>query len=277
MVQITCLDNDCVAMRGGFWGEHGLSFLIESPDCQVLFDTGTSSEILSHNLGRFEKDLHSISHLVLSHGHRDHTGGLDWVLTEAHSPKLIGDPQVFENKVSRNKDSGEIRSVGSPLSRDQAALRSTLMLTAEEFRIARQVYVTGRIPRITDFEKIPDEMLVEKDGVLEPDQLPDDRSMVITTDSGLVVVCGCCHAGLINTLLYIREHHPGSIHAILGGIHLKGASPDRIERTIQALSDDFKPEHLYLNHCTGDEAYFALQAAFGECVKPCPAGTVLEF
>jgi 7,8-dihydropterin-6-yl-methyl-4-(beta-D-ribofuranosyl)aminobenzene 5'-phosphate synthase len=277
MMQITCLDNDCVSMRGGFWGEHGLSFLIEIADCQILFDTGTSAEILSHNLDILDKDLHTVTHLVLSHGHRDHTGSLEWALQKTNSPTLVADPLVFENKVFRNKKSGEIRSIGSPITRDQAALRASLMLTAEEFQVAPGVYVTGRIPRRTEFEKIPNEMLVERDGVVSPDSLEDDRSIVITGDRGLVVVCGCCHAGLINTLLYVREHHTGAIHAILGGIHLVGASHDRIESTIHSLKYDFKPETLYLNHCTGNEAYFALQAAFGEAVKPYPAGMILEF
>jgi 7,8-dihydropterin-6-yl-methyl-4-(beta-D-ribofuranosyl)aminobenzene 5'-phosphate synthase len=95
----------------------------------------------------------------------------------------------------------------------------------------------------------------------------------------LVVVCGCCHAGLLNTLAHIRRKFNRNILAVLGGMHLASATPEGLAHVITVLKEDFLGEipNLYPNHCTGERAFLALLQAFGEQVLPCPAGTVLNF
>ena len=137
--------------------------------------------------------------------------------------------------------------------------------------------VTGRIPRDNDFEQIPTSMQVEVNGSLEQDQMLDDRSIVLDTEKGLVLLCGCCHAGIINTLHYVRTISQQKIHAVIGGIHLVDAKFTRIDSTLLELQNNFQPEEMYFNHCTGHKAIVALTNAFGEQVRPFVAGEALEF
>jgi 7,8-dihydropterin-6-yl-methyl-4-(beta-D-ribofuranosyl)aminobenzene 5'-phosphate synthase len=273
---ITCLVNDHVNMEGGFWGEHGLSMLIESHEVCLLFDTGTSADILSHNLRVLKRDLKDVTHIVLSHGHYDHTGGLQWVLSQVSSPQIIADPATFDKKFSREEKKAAV-STGSPLSREQVEKSGNLHVTVEPYRIAPNITVTGWIPRLTTYETTPSTFYIEAEGKLEHDQVLDDRSIVLETERGLVLVCGCCHAGLINTLMHIKESFNRPILAVVGGIHLIGASANRISKTQSALRDEFSPESLHLNHCTGDEAYTSMKCLMGTRVKPFLAGDRLEF
>jgi len=273
---ITCLVNDQVNMENHFWGEHGLSMLIESHDIRLLFDTGSSADIISHNVRTIKKDLRDLPHIVLSHGHYDHTGGLEWVLSQAVAPQIIADPATFDKKFNREKNKSP-ESTGSPLSREQVEKLGHLRVSVEPFKIAAGVTVTGWIPRLTTYETTPSTFFIEADDKLVHDQVLDDRSLILETDRGLVVICGCCLAGLINTLMYVDEMFHQPIHAVVGGIHLVGADNLRITKTQAALRDQFSPEILYLNHCTGDEAYTSLKCLMGTHVKPFLAGDRLEF
>ncbi len=275
--RITCLNNDAVGMDSGMWGEHGISYLIEKGDSRILFDTGTSWEILAHNLDKKNLSLSSISHIVLSHGHYDHTGGLLWVLSQTQKPTLVADSLIFNQKYARRDNSDKLIEIGIPYTRQQIEEKAHLLLTDEMVEILPGITVTGRIPRLTSFEKAPQSMLVEMNGEMQPDTLQDDRSIVLQTEKGLVLLTGCCHAGLINTLTEIRSRFAKPIFAITGGIHLVGANAERVQKTIDALRDEFKPAEMYFNHCTGHDAIIALSNAFGEQVKPCLAGAVLEF
>jgi len=268
-VKITCLTNDSVGMEGRFWGEHGASYLVESGPTRILFDTGSSWEIIEHNLRELQMDLRGVSHIVLSHGHYDHTGGLLGVLAHTRRPTLIADPLIFGRKVSENPQTGVQHEIGLPHPRRKVEALAVLCLTEGALEIIPGISVTGRIPRVTDFEQSPAHMLAEIDGALQPDLLLDDRSMVIDLGEKLVLLCGCCHAGLINTLQYVDGLYHKPLAAIIGGIHLNGAQPERIQKTVQALRDHCQLEKMHFNHCTGLEATAALLNAFGERVEPC--------
>ncbi|MBE9525289.1 MAG: hypothetical protein IMY76_09325, partial [Chloroflexi bacterium] len=111
----------------------------------------------------------------------------------------------------------------------------------------------------------------------QPDPYRDDLSLVLKTSAGLVLICGCCHAGLLNTLLHVENNFEGPIIAVLGGTHLISASGAELDRVISALNDRYMPLDLYLNHCTGQHAYQALVDVFGDQVRPYPAGTAIHF
>lgn len=275
--QITCLNNDTVGMDKGMWGEHGVSYLVEHGQDRILFDTGTSWEIVAHNIKTLDLPPEGISHIVLSHGHYDHTGGLMGALDWISGPTVVADPLLFNRKISRNPKTGEEHEIGIPHSREKVAEKASLLLTEEAVEIAPGITVTGRIPRNTRYEKTPDYMLVEMEDERKQDIMLDDRSIVLETEKGLVLLTGCCHAGLINTLQYVRSRFQQPVYAAIGGIHLVGASQERIERTIEALATDFPLAEMYFNHCTGLPATIALTNAFGERVKPCLAGSQLEF
>lgn len=100
--------------------------------------------------------------------------------------------------------------------------------------------------------------------------------MVVETEEG-IVVCGCCHAGLLNTLAHAQRLFEAPIVAVLGGTHLVNADEAYLAHAVEVLRDTYGSLQFYLNHCTGEPAYVALASAFGDRVHPCPVGTTLTF
>ena len=112
----------------------------------------------------------------------------------------------------------------------------------------------------------------------QPDPYRDDMSVVIETQEGIVVICGCCHVGLLNTLVaHVKRTFRRPIIAVLGGTHLVDADEAYLQHFVEVLRDRYDPPHLYLNHCTGERAYVTLANAFGDRVNCCPVGMTLTF
>jgi len=111
---------------------------------------------------------------------------------------------------------------------------------------------------------------------IAPDAYLDDMSLVLSVKGGIVLLCGCCHAGLRNTIAMVRKQRDAPLLAIVGGTHLAKVEEVELDAIIQLLKEEDRPM-LYLNHCTGERALYALAKAFGQRVSSCPAGTVLEF
>ena len=137
------------------------------------------------------------------------------------------------------------------------------------------MWTTGAITDRTEPEGRSAYLLVRGAEGWEPDPYLDDMALVLETEGGLVVVCGCCHAGLLNTLAHVRRTFGTDITAVAGGTHLLHADRVHLRHVIEVLRDLGVPQ-LYLNHCTGQGAYVALTQAFGEKAAPCPAGTRLS-
>ena len=275
-LRITCLVNDCVMLYGKFWGEHGLAFLVERDADTLLFDTGKSPEIIAHNLEILKKDLSNVQNIVLSHGHTDHTGALAWALAHTKRPRLIAAPSIFTEKFSTLD--GTFSPIGMLLSQEEVEQRSQLALTEEPLTVAAGIVLTGDVPRRNSYELPDKRMLIKQGGEHVVDTFTDDRSLVLDTPEGAVLLAGCCHAGIINTLDYVRDTLNKSVCAIVGGIHMKGASQERIARTIETIQRDYPSiTQFYLNHCSGSEALRAFEAAFGDQVRTCPAGLDIVF
>jgi 7,8-dihydropterin-6-yl-methyl-4-(beta-D-ribofuranosyl)aminobenzene 5'-phosphate synthase len=274
-LSITCLDNDCVKIFQSFWGEHGLSFLIETAHQSVLFDVGSTSTVMEHNLKVLRKDVRQVSHVVLSHAHYDHTGALGWALQQTRNPVLVADPDIFTERFSRRE--GKLKPTGVPIGLAEAKERAQLLLTKEPVKIGDGITVTGRIPRLNNYEVANEKMLIKQGEDLITDDFLDDRSLILETEQGIVVLLGCCHAGLINTLTYVRQHFDAPILAIAGGTHLLEATPERISWTIEELESKYHPERLYFNHCTGMEAQIAFRNALRHKAQSLSAGEVLTF
>ncbi len=274
--RITCLINNDVAFDSRVWGEHGLSFLIESSEGKVLFDTGQSGEALAHNLAVLNLSLQDVNDVVLSHGHYDHTGGLPYLLTLPKRFNIIASEHVFEPKFSTRYN--PLRYIGLPVSRQMLETSANLILSEEQVQVLPNVFVTGNIPLQSEFEQGDKPLVLLENGKTKPDPVADDRAMVLALSDSLIVLLGCCHAGIINTLRYVQNTFQKPIFAVMGGSHLKPASPGRIAATITTLQTEFSSiQRYHLNHCTGFEALHALKNAFGSQVNPFLAGETLEF
>lgn len=272
---ITCLDDNSVQVGTGYWGEHGVSYLIEVPAGKILFDTGATPEVIAHNVSQAKIELAYAKYIVLSHAHPAHTGGLDWVLSQTRDPMIIADPEIFAKKsVKGEKD---FVPFGMRLKQEQISSRARLNLTKDVYNIAAGVAVSGRIPRVTPYEIPEEKYLVEQDGMLDIDPFYDDRSLILDTEKGLVVITGCCHVGITNTLVYALKTFARPIAALIGGIHLSDASMEKVVKTLTPIREKLKPQAVYLTHCTGAEPFQTFRSAMGSVVKGFPVGTTLTF
>ena len=273
-MKITCVVDNAVCDHSSFWGEHGLAFLIETGRRRVLFDTGRSGTVLLHNLEVLGIEPVAINALAISHAHYDHTGGLPALLDQVAGIPLYAHPDLFRERFSRRE--GALKSVGLPVARQALEERLELRLSAAPMEILPGVWTTGEITGRTEPEGRSAHHLIRGPEGWEPDPYRDDLALVLETEAGLAVLCGCCHAGLLNTLAHVRRTFGPRITAVAGGTHLLQADEAHLRRVIEVLRELGVPR-LYPNHCTGLRAYVTLAQAFGEKVSPCPAGTRLNF
>ena len=273
-MKLTCLVDNTVQPHSSFQGEHGLAFLVESQDGRVLFDTGGSAEVFLHNLDAAGIAPESISALVLSHSHEDHTGGLPVFLDRRPGLPVYAHPAVLRERFSRR--GGEMRSRGLPLAPDVLRQKADLRLIETPQEVLPGIWATGEIVDRSEPEGRSDHHFVRQGDSWVPDPYRDDMSLVLESPRGLVLVCGCCHAGLLNTLAHVQRAFGHDPVVVVGGTHLISADEAHLHRLVEVLRR-LGPPALYLNHCTGQAAYVVLAQALGDSVAPCPAGTVLEF
>ena len=265
-----------MASEPGLLAEHGLAYWIEHGGRSALFDTGQGG-VLANNARELGIALGDMDALVLSHGHYDHTGGVADALKTGRSEAVYAHPMAFSRKYLRKSD-GAARAIGMPGHAEKALrkLRHRLVATMAPTTVFEGLTATGPVPRLNDFEDTGGPFFLDE-ACLQPDPLVDDQSLFLATADGTVVLLGCAHSGVINTLDYIRrltDNRP--ILAVIGGMHLVGASPRRLERTVDELRR-IGVERLAPAHCTGMPATVALWNAFPGRCQPCPVGTRLEY
>jgi len=274
-VRITVLIENSVH-RHGLVAEHGLSLHVQSGQQALLFDTGQSDLVLSNakNLGVL---LDSLTAVVLSHGHYDHTGGIPAILNAATKARVYAHPAAFEMKYTGNSNS-QSRFIGMSLQATQAIRRAPggVVETRGRTDILRGVFVTGEIPRLTPYEDTGGPFFLDA-ACTQPDLIRDDQSLVIDLGHSVVLLLGCAHAGVVNTLDHVQNLTGGKpVCAVIGGLHLGSASEERIQQTIARLRAA-NLECLAPIHCTGWPATAQLWQAFPNICRPAGVGTVFEF
>ena len=233
--------------------EHGLSLWIEYAGKNILFDTG-QSDILIANANTLNIDLAKTDIIILSHGHYDHTGGLAHVLNIATQAKIYLHPQACKKRYSCHEDK-PVRdiSIPKPTADNLNKLHDRICYTDKHMTIHEKINITGQIPRNTAFEDTGGPFFLETDKK-HKDLIEDDMAMYINTPKGIVVIVGCAHSGIINTLDHICSiTRQNKIYAVIGGMHLSKASPNRIDQTLTAL-ENYNIEKLFPMHCTGSES-----------------------
>lgn len=276
MISLTVLVEN-TARGAGILGEHGLAWWIDTGSHRVLFDTGQGLA-LRHNARALGLDLSRADAIVLSHGHYDHVGGLESVLELAPGAALYMHPRAIEPKFSGSGGGATGRRISLPFM-EQEQFRApgrTVVMSATPCEVVPGVWMTGEVPRSNDFEDTGGPFFLDA-GLQQPDPLLDDQALFFTADEGVVVVLGCAHAGVINTLACVTAlTGVDRIHAVFGGMHLEHASPHRMAQTFVGF------HHHHVGrvgplHCTGPRATTAFCSAFGERCACAAAGTRFTF
>ncbi len=274
-VRITLLVEN-TAEGAGLMAEHGLAFWIEDGSQRILLDTGQGG-VLVANAYRLGVDLARLDAVVLSHGHYDHTGGLSDALRGNQHAAIYLHPAALKPKFARNKD-GTGRGIGIPDVCELAIRRhrDRLVFTEKPTSLGGGFMVTGPVPRVTEFENAGGPFFLDPQ-CQTPDPMIDDQAVFFDSSQGTVVLLGCAHSGVINTLRYVRQlTGDRHVHAVLGGMHLVAASAERLSRTMDELRA-MEIDCLAPAHCTGRAATAALWHALPERCLPFHVGTRVEF
>jgi 7,8-dihydropterin-6-yl-methyl-4-(beta-D-ribofuranosyl)aminobenzene 5'-phosphate synthase len=272
--RLTILCDNTVGPVSGTLGEHGFAALVEHPGGMLLFDTGQGQTLLA-NARRLNKDLRRVETVVLSHGHYDHTGGLLPLLTASGGKRVLAHSAVFSPRY-RCLDGGEAISVGMPFAPEELAEAGAhFELSAAWREIAPQIALTGQIPRVTPFET-GDRGIFSGRSCQTADTVADDQSLVISSPKGLVLLLGCCHAGLVNTItLACQQTGVDQIYAVIGGTHLGFCDQEQLRATSAALRR-LGVKKICAGHCTGFAAAARLARDFPKEFHPAAVGYTLE-
>lgn len=214
----------------------GFSCLIEAGGKTVLFDTGSDGPVLLANAEQLHKNLSTISALVISHPHTDHTGGMSYLLTS----KVSGIPVYVGRKYSR-AFTGLI-----------TGWKSTVVAVSDTVQIVPGVYSSGEIPGSTY-----------------------EQSLVIDTQKGLVVITGCAHPGIDRIVTHVRDRFRKEVYLILGGLHLHEQPEAAIQETVRHLRD-LKVSKCAPTHCTGPAALDIFRKDYGTDCIPVGVGSVIR-
>jgi 7,8-dihydropterin-6-yl-methyl-4-(beta-D-ribofuranosyl)aminobenzene 5'-phosphate synthase len=252
---------------GNELGEWGFSALVEADGHRILFDTGAHEDVVLKNTRTLGVDLSTIPEIVLSHDHWDHVGGLLTLRQSvlARSPAALSRVHVatgiFYPRTSFNRG---IEDNAALLLKPEYEKTGGVFITHDgPAELYPGVWLTGPVPR-----KYPERNWSGSGRVKTPagwveDTVPEDQALVFDTAKGLVVLVGCGHAGIVNTLDYAREVvRPARIHAIIGGMHLFAASDETLDWTAGKLAG-FGVDNLMGGHCTGIETVYRFRPALG--------------
>jgi 7,8-dihydropterin-6-yl-methyl-4-(beta-D-ribofuranosyl)aminobenzene 5'-phosphate synthase len=260
-------------------GEWGFAALVEADGHRVLFDTGARPETVLQNARELNLDLSDVTDVILSHNHDDHTGGLLTLRRELSkkNPAALSRAHVGKGLFwPRPRSSGQ--GEGNPMVARKAEYEATGGAFVEHdapVELFPGAWLTGPVPRVH-----PERNWSTRGGKVQTpsglveDTLPEDQSLVLDTEQGLVLISGCGHAGIVNTLAYARKVvRAAPVHAALGGFHLFAADEKTLAWTGRKLRE-MGLGHFMGAHCTGLEAVYRLRQLAKLERKTCVVGAV---
>jgi 7,8-dihydropterin-6-yl-methyl-4-(beta-D-ribofuranosyl)aminobenzene 5'-phosphate synthase len=280
-IKITIICENRAGLTKNIMGEHGFCALVEKNEQKILLDT-SQGLCLKPNARTLGIDLSRIDTIVISHGHYDHTGGLLQLLPFSQKTRVIAHPDIFGPKFSQSKNNTKklFNYIGPPLSKDdlEADPNCELILQKEFQKISNQIFFSGQIPRITNFETNDKSLKLKIQKEFANDPLVDDTSLLIETTKGPVILTGCAHSGIVNVMKHFEKMTGHKrFYAVIGGTHLGFLnSENQLEKTMDAF-ESYGLDLIAVSHCTGNEASATCYKRFKEKFAFANAGWRMTF
>jgi 7,8-dihydropterin-6-yl-methyl-4-(beta-D-ribofuranosyl)aminobenzene 5'-phosphate synthase len=277
-MKLTVLVDNNTLIDRYFFAEPGIALYVEQGGKRILLDVGYS-DIFIINAQKMDIDLRTLDYVVLSHGHVDHTWGLDPLVrlyTESQiesiphkKPTVLAHPLAF---FSKKFDDMEI---GSLISRDKLSKNFPVKLSKDPVWLTERILFLGEIERTNDFEaKKPIGSIMKPEGE-EPDYLYDDTALVYKSSQGLVIITGCSHSGICNIVEQAKKLcKEERVIDIVGGLHLLEPSKEQLQGTLEYMKK-LNPEQIHACHCTDLNSKIALSKVVN--LKEVGVGLVLEY
>ncbi|MHA1270954.1 MAG: MBL fold metallo-hydrolase [Candidatus Helarchaeota archaeon] len=262
--------------------EHGLSIYLngildDGKQFKILFDVGQLGTALINNIKNLKLDLKDLDGIIFSHGHYDHTGGLELFLKNYNdNVRIFCHPDIFKQKFTIRRN--EKREIGFPFNKKEIeSMGGRFIISQKPQTIIDNIYTTGEIKRETSFEKVPNRFHMLNENHMVHDNILDDLALIVQTKSGIIIITGCSHSGIINTIehcLKISSHK--KILGLFGGFHLIDSTYEKIKLTIENLKK-YDIDLIGACHCTGIYALRSLINEYLDKFRVCSTGVELVF
>ncbi len=241
-IKITAIVED-QSKHGNLLAEHGLSFLIECDDKRILFDSG-ASDLVVKNAMSLGIDLDNIDYVMLSHGHYDHTGGLEYI----KSKPVYVHPDIFIPKYK--KINNQYEYIGISHRKEHYEKENKIEFT----EVRRSVYLTSNMMIHVNFKKRDlTNFYLKTNHSYVHDVFTDELALSINTNNGLVIISGCSHSGIVNIIeKVIEDRKTNNIYALLGGFHLANQTEEEVKRIAEKINH-YHISMIGISHCTGDK------------------------
>ena len=275
-LKITTLIENNSDDKGQLLFEHGLSLYIEADGKKILFDTGQSGDFIK-NAKALNKNLNELDFCMISHGHYDHSGGFEKLVSEVDKfPPFIVGEEFFKPKY-KTLDTSVYKFNGNSfneefITKNQIALRK---VKEDMIYLTKHIIIFHHFSRYTDYEKRNSRFCLKENADYIPDNFDDEISLGIITEKGLVVIVGCSHVGIVNILKTISRRVNIQIYAVVGGTHLVEAEEARMQKTIDAFKE-MKIQLIAVSHCTGEEGIHLISQKLKEQFIYNNTGKVIE-
>ena len=230
-MKLTVLADNNTYIDWYYLGEPAVSYYIEEGDNRILFDTGYS-DVFMKNAESMGIDLHALTHIVLSHGHNDHTGGLQFLAEKQDISKaeLLAHPDCFLPKYYEDE------YIGAPFSKQEIAGMTKYHPEREPYLITENLWYLGEIPRSNDFEAQKPIGIQKCSGIATADYVLDDTALAYKTENGLFIITGCSHSGICNIIAYAKQVcGEERILGVIGGLHLFEVN-EQMQKTISYMN-----------------------------------------
>ena len=277
-LKITTLIENMPGKEENLAFEHGFSAWVELDDKKILFDTGQTGAF-TENAEQLGINLSEADGVILSHGHYDHTGGIPKLLTKLKKklPFYVG-KEFFRLKYKLTEEGG-YKYNGNPFEKEtlmESAEAEVCYIEENATKISDELILFKNFLRMNDFETVNQKFFVKTEQGFVQDLFPDEISLGIVTESGIVLLVGCSHVGIVNILDMVQKTTGLPVAAVIGGTHLVEADEARMKQTAEALKT-YGVKTIAVSHCTGEAGMELLKREFPAGFVLNTTGNVIEF